>query len=627
MDQSCGLLTPVRLWRERLSARLASAVLGMSLLCAVLLTGYDFRSSAINLEAQIESMGTTLAQTIAYTCGNALATDDVPTVEDYAEYLLAQPEVLMAFVRIERPDGTVLNRDTAPTPAQVEAADAHQFTAPLLLRPQNRLLGTVTIGLDVEPWRAKLRSRALNSLLQNFLAFSLIATVLTLLLRSWLGRPLSSLDDAVQRIATGDLVVRVPITGVGELRRFARALDSMRESLRDSHASLAGQNSRLRELDRLKDEFIANTSHEIRTPLSSILGGLELLADASVADREELLDAMRRNGAHLLFLINQVLDFSKLQAGNLCIEPQDVAVRPLLEDVLGCLRPQAMAKGLVLQLRWGQGVPDRMHTDPLRLRQVLMNLVGNAIKFTAKGGVRLTAAATGEDGRRLRLTITDTGPGIAVEAQGRLFVPFAQGDASMSRRFGGTGLGLVISRQLTQLLGGEIALSSKPGLGTRLAVEVPVGEVARIAPPAATPTVNTPAATTPPGSAGRVLLVDDAADNRRLLSTMLRKAGVEVTTAEDGERGCASVADAAAHGQPFDLVLMDIQMPVLDGHGATRRLRLEGHTLPIVALTAHATEHDRAACMAAGFDAYATKPISRAQLTELVQRYVGGERR
>jgi signal transduction histidine kinase/ActR/RegA family two-component response regulator len=643
LDQGSALLTPIRLWRERLAARLVTAVLAMSLVTAVLRTSYDFEDSARALDAQVASTGSMLANQLAVYCQDKVLTADYQEMEDFAEYLLKQTSNLTTFVRIahlriERNNGQVLNPRTAPDPEALAAPDLRTFEAPVVLPDTDHVLGRCTIWLDVAPARAELRERSLRALVQNGIAFTALVVLMTILLRVWLGRPLSQLDDAVQRIATGDLDATLPPTGVGELRRFARTLESMRESLRDSHASLARQNEQLRTLDRLKDEFLANTSHEIRTPLSSILGSLELLDDADAGERAELQDAMQRNGAHLLFLINQVLDFTKLQAGNLAIELQSVAARPLLDDVVSCLRPQAKERKLELAFEWGPDAPEHVQTDPLRLRQILINLAGNALKFTAAGSVRVSAQRrTASAGDELEIAITDTGPGISEAAQKRLFVPFAQGDASLSRRHGGTGLGLVISRRLAHALGGDIALTSTVGVGTRVVVTIPVGVAPMPAAPVLTPTVGAataaaaaaavlvkPALLTPVG--GRVLLVDDAPDNRRLLSTMLRKAGVDVTTAEDGERGCQSVAAAAANGLQFDLVLMDIQMPVLDGHQATRRLRKQGFTLPIVALTAHATENDRTACLEAGFDEYASKPISRAQLTDLVSRYVRHDR-
>ncbi len=621
-------LLPVRVWHERLSARLVSAVLAMSLLSAVLLSGYHFRAAAQSLEQQLDSIGTTIAKLIGYACADQIVMEDVNAIEGYAEYLLQQPEV--AWVRIERADGRVLNPKNAPARTASRGVEVREFSAPVLLSGDTYVLGHCQVGLDVASFRGVLRERAVAALVQNLLVFSLVAAVLTLLLRVWLGRPLSRLDEAARRIAGGDLDAPVPAIGAGELRRLANTLEGMRANLRTTHASLEQQNQQLREVDRLKDEFIANTSHEIRTPLSSILGGIELLADADPEERNELLDAVARNGRHLLFVINQVLDFSKLQAGSLCIERDDTALRPLLEDLLACMLPKAREKQLALTLRWADGVPARVHTDPQRLRQVVMNLLGNAIKFTASGHIEL--AVERRDGgaeRMVAISVADTGVGIPADVQARLFVPFSQGDASMTRRFGGTGLGLVISRQLARALGGDVTMQSEPGVGTRATVTLPVG-ASEPAPVGATPaaaavaavatSVATSAASAPVN--GRVLVVDDAPDNRRLLSAMLRRVVAEVATAENGQLGIDSIEAADAEGRPFDLVLMDVQMPVLDGCAAVRQLRGGGCKLPLVALTAHANGRDRTSCLEAGFDDYATKPITRNQLAELVRRYV-----
>jgi signal transduction histidine kinase/CheY-like chemotaxis protein len=629
LEQSCGILHPVRLWRERLAARLVSAVLAMSLISAVVLISYEFREAARALDAQIDTMGHTLAGTVAANCAERVVLGEYPEIEDYADHVLRQSDVLVEYVRIESVDGKVLNPRNAPAETAI-GADVRSFKAPVLMQPEGRLLGRVTIGLAVEPWRAQLRTRSMQTLLQNLGAFALMTIALALLLRSWLGRPLRDLDEAAQRIATGDLAAPVPPTGVGELRRLAFTLEGMRCNLQESQASLRAQNERLRELDRLKDEFLANTSHEIRTPLGQILNGIELLQETTGAERDEVIAGMQRNGKHLLFLLNQILDFSKLQAGNVQVQAQDVPLRPLLEDVLACAAPEARAKGLACELRLLASASHAAHADPFLLRQILVNLVGNAIKFTNRGGIRVRVTPCHRRTNRLRLIVTDTGPGISEQVQRRLFQPFQQGDASLTRQHGGTGLGLAISRQLARAMGGEIQLSSRLGKGTRVVVTLPLGTAPAVEKPAATTTTilaaPSSASTAPAGDETlprkRILLVDDAPDNRRLLSAILRKAGAEVETAEDGAQGCDAVAKADSGGDPFDIVIMDIQMPVLDGQQAARRLRSGGCRLPLIALTAHATEHDRKACIDAGFDDYATKPISKAQLTQLLKRHL-----
>jgi len=447
-------------------------------------------------------------------------------------------------------------------------------------------------------------------------AFGLIATVMMVLLHRWLGRPLRRLDEAASRIGQGDLAQPVQSIGSGQLGRLAGTLEQMRRNVEQSHASPAEQNARLRDLDRLKDEFLANMSHEIRTPLSAVIGSAELLPELDGQERDEALDAVRRNAQHLLYLVNQILDFSKLQSGNLALEQKDAPLRPLVDDLIACLRPKATEKHLHLHLWWRDDAPAFVRTDPLRLRQILMNLIGNSLKFTAQGGIDITVGSVAApSGPLIDITIADSGIGIPAPQLERLFVPFTQGDASMTRRFGGTGLGLAISRQLARALGGDVALTSTVGVGTKAMVTLPLllpqTEVAAAAPAAAAAPLR-----------GRVLLVDDAPDNRRLLGVVLKRAGADVETAENGELACQAVARASAAGCAFDLVLMDIQMPVLDGYAAAERIRRTGFTAPIVALTAHATEQDRERCRSSGFDDYASKPIARNQLVELVRRHV-----
>jgi len=391
-----------------------------------------------------------------------------------------------------------------------------------------------------------------------------------------------------------------------------------------------------------KSQFIANVSHEIRTPLTGIMGFAELLANREHIDAETRKDwsqSIVTSGRHLQMLLNDVLDISKIEAGKLEIEKLGVNPHQIIEDVVTIFQVNAAHKGLDLEVACPNPLPETIQTDPTRLRQILSNLVGNAIKFTDEGSVRIEAdIQTGEDGKAvLRIDIVDTGPGMTADQQARLFKSFSQADASVTRKFGGTGLGLAISRHLAQALGGDIAVESRPGFGSRFSVTIDPGDISQ------TPRVQAPESRTrghvesnheqaepapdhaaaPAGIDGspRLLLADDGETNRKFFNITLRDAGFDVTLAENGQEALDRLQ---AEPEGFDLVLMDMQMPVLDGFEATRRARAAGVRCPIYALTASVLKGDRERCLKVGCTDYLTKPI---QPDELVRRVCQALRR
>ncbi len=358
-----------------------------------------------------------------------------------------------------------------------------------------------------------------------------------------------------------------------------------------------------------KSQFLANMSHEIRTPMNGVLGVLHLLKNETLSDDgRRLLTEALGCGEMLAELLNDIIDFSKIEAGKLelNVEPADPA--QLLHGVVDMLRPQAEAKGLWLRVE----APDDLgwaDTDPLRLRQALFNLLGNAVKFTPAGGVTARLSGVRQDGRlRLRYEIEDTGVGIDAEAGKGLFERFQQGDGSTTRRFGGSGLGLSICRRLAEMMGGEVGFTSELGKGSTFWLEIEADACAM-------PTADDAEAEGPLFAGLRVLLVEDNATNRLIASRMLEAFGARITTADDGAQGVA----AAREG--FDLILMDIQMPGMDGVEATQRIRaLPGPAgaAPIVAMTANALAHQQAAYLAAGMDGAVAKPLSPAALAQAV---------
>ncbi len=375
---------------------------------------------------------------------------------------------------------------------------------------------------------------------------------------------------------------------------------------------------------RTKSEFLANMSHEIRTPLTAILGYADLLVDRSSAvDVRDAADTIRRNGEHLLQIISDILDISRIEAARLEPEYSRCSPRQLVEEVVSLMRVRAEGKGLRLAVEYEGAIPETIQTDPVRLRQILLNLVGNAIKFTEAGGVRVVASLVHEESQepKMRFDVIDTGIGLAKAQLGMLFQPFSQIDGSLQRRFGGSGLGLAISKRLAEMLGGSISVASTPGKGSTFTVTVAAGPIEG----ARSIEHREPAASAPARPAAdqvhldcRLLLAEDGPDNQRLLSFVLRKAGAKVTVADNGQTAVEYALAAQGEGNPFDVVLMDMQMPVMDGYEATSRLRQAGCPVPIVALTAHAMTEDRQKCLSAGCNDYMSKPIVPGELVRLV---------
>jgi signal transduction histidine kinase/CheY-like chemotaxis protein len=379
-----------------------------------------------------------------------------------------------------------------------------------------------------------------------------------------------------------------------------------------------------------KSQFLANMSHEIRTPLTAILGFAENLLDPALSDQEQVVAARTivRNGQHLLELINDLLDLSKIEAGKMQLERLDFSPVQLAADVLSIMRVRADSRSLPLRLKFLTPMPRTIKSDPTRLRQILINLIGNAIKFTDRGWVELQVALEASAGERpvIRWNVVDTGIGLDAQQLGRLFQPFTQADNSTARKFGGTGLGLSISRRLARMLGGDVTAASRRNAGSTFSVAVATGDLTGIEldlspdETIANQPVDTPRDTGPERIAGRLLLAEDSPDNQLLISSLLKKLGATVVIADNGQVAVELAVAAVENGEAFDVILMDMHMPLLDGYGATRLLREKGYERPIIALTANAMAGEEQKCLDAGCDDYATKPIHRAKLVGQIRK-------
>ena len=387
---------------------------------------------------------------------------------------------------------------------------------------------------------------------------------------------------------------------------------------------------------RSKSEFLANMSHEIRTPMTAILGFADLLENDLSKDASQTTHAIqtiRFNANHLLTIINDILDMSKIDAGKMTVEQMNISPSQIVEEAVSLMRPRAIGKGIDIRLNYETAIPARIKSDPTRLRQILLNLIGNAIKFTEVGSVTVNTAFQKDSGQ-MRFQIVDTGIGMTPEQRDTIarFEAFLQADGSTARQFGGTGLGLRISNSFATMLGGSIDVESTLSKGSMFSLSVSTGgiqnmefvEIEKIPNQLELQSVQTDSNNphevneSRPLSALRILLAEDGPDNQRLISFHLKKSGASVTIAENGRIAVEQIEKATA---PFDVVFMDMQMPELDGYAATKYLRESGYMRPIIALTAHAMESDRQKCINAGCDDYTTKPINRQALIDLAETY------
>ncbi|MCY2993694.1 MAG: ABC transporter substrate-binding protein [Planctomycetota bacterium] len=412
------------------------------------------------------------------------------------------------------------------------------------------------------------------------------------------------------------------------------------EAVRATNSELAQALARSEKLavqaetaNRAKSEFLANMSHELRTPLTAILGCSELLhaGDLSPTEQGEFLQMIQRSGQGLLGIINDVLDLSRIEADRLPLEKTDCPLQQMLDEVLAVAKITAVKKGLSLQVVHRLPLPATIHTDPARLRQILINLVGNAVKFTERGEVRLAVCCSEstEGTAQVQFAVSDTGIGIPSAMLEEIFQPFVQVDGGHTRPYGGTGLGLSICQRLAEALDGRLEVTSELGRGSTFTLTVDGGPwletLGQGASPdqAAGPTTRAEPADEPsPVLQGRVLLVEDEPSLQRVIGHLLRKLKLEVEVAGDGQLACQMVEQSRSEGRPYAMILMDLQLPKLDGLAATRWLRTQGWAGPIVALTAHAMTGDRERCLAAGCDDYLSKPITSSGLRQVLRRYL-----